>query len=212
MEMIRLVKKGVKFLFNSKYRFYHRASHGKLNHLSDEQYLKKLFKFNFNRELNLENPKTYNEKLQWLKLYDRRPEYTAMVDKHEVKEYVAKSIGEKYVIKTLGVWESFDEIDFESLPNRFVLKCTHDSGGLAICKDKNFFDFAAAKKKINSSLSKNYYYSCREWPYKNVKPRILAEKYMQDENASSEEPLHVYKIMTFNGVPKIIQTIQRAMN
>lgn len=153
------------------------------------------------RRLNLQNPQTFSEKLQWLKLYDRRPEYTTMVDKYAVKKYVSDKIGEQYIIPTLGVWESFDEIDFSKLPNQFVLKCTHDSGGLVICKNKNTFDIQDAKAKIEKSLKNNYYYSSREWPYKKVKPRIIAEEYMEDTQTSE---LRDYKFFCFNGKVKML--------
>lgn len=134
----------------------------------------------FKRFCNLRNPETYNEKLNWLKLHDRNEEYTKLVDKYEVKEYIASIIGEDYIIPTLGVWNHFDDIDFEKLPNQFVLKCTHDSEGLVIVKDKSKLDKVAAKEKIEAALKQNFYYIGREWPYKNVKPRIIAEKYMED--------------------------------
>lgn len=149
------------------------------------------------QRLNLENPKTFNEKLQWLKLYDRNPEYIRMVDKCAVKEYVAGKIGEEYIIPTLGVWDRFDEIDFESLPDQFVLKCTHDSGSTVICKSKAEFDYKAARKKMNKLLKRNYFWTGREWPYKNVKPRILAEAYIED--TSSGHGLRDYKIFVFDG-------------
>ena len=164
-------------------------------HLSDEAYLKRAFRAKIGTELNLEEPQSFSEKIQWLKLYDRKPVYTTMVDKYAVKDYVAKRIGEQYIIPTLGVWDHFDEIDFDSLPNQFVLKCTHDSGGLVICRDKNEFNKKAAKKKIEKSLKHNYYWQGREWPYKDVKPRIIAEKYMADNNSSE---LKDYKLMMFN--------------
>lgn len=151
------------------------------------------------KKMNLENPTTYNEKLQWLKLYDRRPEYTTMVDKYAVKEYVANIIGEEYIIPTLGVWDKFDDIDFDLLPDQFVLKCTHDSGTVVICRDKSTFDIKAAKKKINGRLYYNYFYEHREWPYKNVKPRIIAEKYMEDNET---QELRDYKFFCFDGKAK----------
>lgn len=169
-------------------------------HIDDEAYLKFIYFFCFWKKLNLKNPKTYNEKLQWIKLYDRRDIYTTMVDKYEAKKYVADIIGEDYIIPTLGVWDTFDEIDFDKLPDQFVLKCTHDSGGLVICKDKKVFDKEAAKKKINKSLKKNYYYLGREWPYKNVKPRIIAESYMEDKKGELKD----YKFFCFNGIPKML--------
>lgn len=155
----------------------------------------------FGKFPDLKNPKTFNEKLQWLKLYDRRPEYTDMVDKYAVKKYVAERIGEEYVIPTLGVWDSFDEIDFDKLPEQFVLKCTHDSGGLVICTDKSAFDVSSARIKLNKSLKTNYYWTKREWPYKNVKPRIIAEKYMQD---TETRELRDYKFFAFNGDVKAL--------
>lgn len=167
--------------------------------MSDERYLKLVFKDRTGYKLNLKNPLTFNEKVQWLKLYDRRPEYTSMVDKYEAKLYVAERIGEEYIIPTLGVWEKFDEIDFDQLPEQFVLKCTHDSGGLVICRDKSKFDKEAARAKIERSLKRNYYYHGREWPYKNVKPRILAEVYMED---SVTRELRDYKFFCFNGKMK----------
>lgn len=165
----------------------------------DSIYLKIMYQVYIHKPLNLMNPQTFNEKLQWLKLHDRKPIYTTMVDKYEAKKYVASIIGEQYIIPTLGVWERFDDIDFNSLPNQFVLKCTHDSGGLVICRDKNSFDKSAAKKKIEKSLKRNYYWCGREWPYKNVKPRIIAEKYMQDTNTAE---LRDYKFFCFGGVAK----------
>lgn len=151
---------------------------------------------------DLNNPKTFNEKIQWLKLHNRKPEFSAMVDKYEVKKLIAERMGEEYLIPTLGVWERFEEIDFDALPEQFVLKCTHDSGGLVICKDKSKLDLEQAKRKITNSLHTNYYWHGREWPYKNVKPRIIAEKYMVDESGVE---LKDYKIFNFGGQPKLIQ-------
>ncbi len=161
--------------------------------MNDEIYLKALFRARMGYRLNLKNPKTFSEKLQWLKLYDRNPEYTKMVDKYEVKKYVADRIGRQYIIPTLGVWERFEDIDFEGLPDKFVLKCTHDSGGLVIVRDKEKFDKDKAKRKINKSLQRNYYLYAREWPYKNVHPRIIAESYMEDDKT---QELHDYKFIS----------------
>lgn len=170
--------------------------------LSDEAYLKFGYRAKFGKKLNLNDPKTFNEKLQWLKLYDRKPEYTTMVDKYAVKDYVADKIGEEYIIPTLGVWDKFDDIDFDKLSEQFVLKCTHDSGGLAICRDKSSFDQKAAKKKIEKSLKYNYYKNGgREWPYKNVPPRIIAEQYMEDEKTHE---LRDYKFFCFDGEVKAL--------
>lgn len=164
--------------------------------LSDKVYLKLAYRSVFGKKLNLENPVTFNEKLQWLKLYDRKPIYTTMVDKYEAKKYVAELLGEEYIIPTLGVWDDFDEINFDSLPNQFVLKCTHDSGGLVICKDKRTLDIAETKNKIERCLKNNFYYMGREWPYKNVKPRIIAEKYLVDKSTNE---LMDYKFFCFGG-------------
>ena len=180
-------------------RFLLLSSLGLFKDMNDEEYLKKLFKCHMKRELNLDNPQTFNEKLQWLKLYDRKPEYTTMVDKYAVKRYVADIIGEEYIIPTLGVWNHFNEIDFDKLPNQFVLKCTHDSGGIVICKDKNKLDLKSAKKKIEKCLRRNYYWSSREWPYKNVKPRIIAEEYLSDTKTND---LYDYKFFCFGGEVK----------
>ena len=168
--------------------------------LTDKQYLK-LVGYTKGIKFNFEKPTSFNEKLQWLKLYDRKPEYTRMVDKYEAKKYVADKIGEQYVIPTLGVWDKFEDIDFDSLPNQFVLKCTHDSGGLVICRDKSTLNLQFASKKIKKGLKQNYYWSCREWPYKNVKPRIIAEQYMEDEKTSE---LRDYKFFCFDGEAKLL--------
>ncbi len=173
--------------------------------LTDKQYISILFGLKFGYKLDLGNPKTFNEKLQWLKIYDRNPIYSTMVDKYEVKKFVADIIGEEYIIPTLGVWDKFDCIDFDTLPEQFVLKCTHDSGGIIICRNKAELDRESAKRKIENSLKRNYYWRGREWPYKNVKPRIIAEKFMKDNNAVD---LPVYKFFCFDGEPKIIQVIQ----
>ena len=198
-----MLKKLLKMVFDSKYRFQVLDYRGFYNSMDDEKYLKKKFKSRMGRKLDLENPQTFNEKLQWLKLYDRKDEYTTMVDKYEAKKYIADKIGEEYIIPTLGVWDKFEDIDFDKLPDRFVLKCTHDSGGLVICKDKNKLDIDAAKEKINNSLKNNFYYWGREWPYKNVKPRIIAEEYMENiENGV--EGLRDYKFYCFNGEAKYL--------
>lgn len=151
--------------------------------------------------LSLKNPITFNEKLQWLKLNDRNPLYTKMVDKVAAKEYVANIIGERYIIPTLGVWDKPEDIDFDKLPDQFVLKVTHDSGGLVICKDKTLFDRNKAIEKLKNSLKRDYYSVHREWPYKDVQKRVLAEAYMED--ASTQE-LRDYKFFTFNGKVKLM--------
>lgn len=168
---------------------------------SDKKYLRRLFKLNMGKELNLDNPQTFSEKLQWLKLYDRKPEYTQMVDKVEAKNYVARIVGDEYIIPTIGVWDRVEDIDWDTLPNQFVLKCTHDSGGIVICSDKSKLNTKAAIAKLKKGLRKNYYYRNREWPYKNVKPRIIAEQYMVDESGYE---LKDYKWFCFDGEPKAL--------
>lgn len=171
-----------------------------LKWIPDKLYLKLLYKARLGEKLNLTDPQTFNEKLQWLKLNDRNPLYTQLVDKFEVRRYVNEKIGEEYLIPLIGVYDSFDEIDFDSLPNKFVLKCTHDSGGVIICKNKRKLDIAASKKKINELLKVNYYWLKREWPYKDVKPKIICEKYMED---NENRELRDYKFFCFNGKPKV---------
>src|SRR5690606_30866087 len=149
----------------------------------------------FNRKLNLKQPTSFNEKLQYLKLYDRSPRYTKMADKYEVRNYIADTIGDKYLIPLLGVYNDVNKINFDDLPNQFVLKCTHDSGGIFICKDKDKLDIPKLKREISKSLNKNYYNYGREWPYKNINPRIICEKYMVD---NSFDDLMDYKFMCFN--------------
>ncbi len=204
MNLSVLFKKLHDYITDKDYRVILKSHLGFYNRMGDREYLEMMFRTLLHQNLNLDNPRTFNEKLQWLKLYDRRPEYTTMVDKYEAKKYVSDIIGEEYIIPTLGVWEHFDDIDFEALPQQFVLKCTHDSGGLVICRDKSQFDRNAAKKQIEKCLKHNYFYYYREWPYKNVKPRIIAEKYM--ENPSDGE-LKDYKFYVFGGVVKAILVI-----
>lgn len=200
-----ILKKLIKFVINQDYRFLVLAGREKKADMPADAFLKRMYKIKMGKELNLDNPICYTEKLQWLKLYDHRDEYTTMVDKYEVKKYVANRIGDQYVIPLLGVWESADEIDFDSLPERFVLKTTHDSGAIIICKDKNKLNIAATKKRLNYFLKRRYYDCNREWPYKNVKPRIIAEAYMED---STYKELRDYKFFTFAGVPKVLYIAQ----
>lgn len=172
-----------------------------LNWIDDETYLKIAFKISMGKKLNLDNPQSFSEKLQWLKLNYREPLLSKWVDKYQAKELAKNIIGEEYIIETIGVWNHFDEIDFAALPNQFVLKCTHDSGGLIICKDKKRFDKIAAKNKIEKCLKHSFYWGLREWPYKNVKPRIIAEPYMEDEKTKE---LRDYKFFAFNGSVKAL--------
>lgn len=174
-----------------------------LSHMiPDKLYLKIIYKRITGENLNINHPKNFNEKLQWLKLYDRNPEYTKYVDKYRVKKIMEKLLGDEYIIPVLGVWDSFEEINISSLPDSFVLKTTHDSGGVIICKNKKDFDFSNAKNILNKSLSRNYYWIRREFPYKNVKPQIMAEEYMTDDTGNQ---LKDYKIFVFGGKAEYIQ-------
>ena len=177
--------------------------------IPDELMIKIQYRIKMGKKLNLKNPQTLNEKLQWLKLHDRKDIYTTMVDKYEVKQYVANLIGEEYIIPTIGVYDKFDDIDFDNLPNQFVIKCTHDSGSTIICKNKEMFDKVAARKKINKALKRNFYYFLREWPYKNVKPRIIIEKYMCNNDGTD---ILDYKFYCFNGVSEYVLTCTDRQN
>ena len=168
--------------------------------IPDRPFLKLRFKLKNGHRLDLKNPRTYNEKLQWLKLYDRNPEYTKMVDKYEAKRYVAGIIGEEHIIPTLGVWDRAEDIDFDALPNQFVLKCTHDSGGIVVCRDKAALNIQEAVEKLRKGLKTDYFNINREWPYKNVKRRIIAEEYKEDESGELAD----YKFFCFDGEPKIM--------
>lgn len=177
-------------------------AHGFFNRMSDEKYLRLKYKMIFGKELNLNNPQTFSEKVQWLKLYDRRPEYTIMVDKYAVKAYVEKLIGKKYIIPTIGVWDNPDDIDFSTLPDRFVLKCNHNSGlGMFICKDKKTIDEKKVRADLAAGLKENFFLRGREWPYKNVPHKIIAEKYMEDRVTGE---LRDYKFFCFNGEVKAL--------
>lgn len=177
-----------------------------LDWVSDETFLKIKFRQSLGKPLNLAHPQTYNEKIQWLKLHDRDPLYTKLVDKYEVRSFIADRLGSSYSVPLVGgPWNSPEEIDFDALPDQFVLKCTHDSGGLIICRDKSALDRDQIRRKLSTSLARNYFWSKREWPYKDVPPRIIAERYMQDGDTKN---LNVYKILNFGGTPRIIQTIQ----
>ncbi len=195
----------VQALVDPKIRFFKLNSLGLLNFMPDEAHIKWQYYVRVGKILNLKEPLLFNEKMQWLKLHDRREEYPVLADKYAVKQYVSDKIGDEYVIPLIGVWDNIDEINVENLPEKFVMKTTHGSGCVFVCKDKNSFDFKSAFKRLSLSLKENYYYHAREWPYKNIKPRIIAEKYMQNEN---DDVLKVYKVFNFNGEPFLIQVIQ----
>lgn len=213
------MNKFIRFIVDSSYRFNILACRGFFKKWSDERYVKAAYRAKLHKKLDLNNPQTYNEKLQWLKVYYRKSIMTTMVDKYEVKKYIADLIGEEYIIPTLGVWDRVEDIDWDSLPNQFVLKCTHDSGGLVVCKDKSKLDKNKAQMRLSKSLKRNYYYQNREWPYKDVKPRIIAEQYLgvndnsihlEVDNAVDTQTLQAkfglldYKFMCFNGIVKAL--------
>lgn len=178
-------------------RFYYYLAKKNIIHLDDKKVIEYEYKNIFNRGTNLNKPQTFNEKLNWIKLNDRKKIYTKMVDKYEAKIFAKEIIGDKYIVPTIGVYNNFDEIDFSKLPNQFVMKCTHDSGGVIVVKDKKKLNLKWAKKKINKNLNTNFFYIAREWPYKDVKPRIIIEKYLGDN-------LTDYRLYCFNGEPKYI--------
>lgn len=173
--------------------------------LSDEDYLKRMFKIKLGYELDLTNPKTFNEKMQFLKLYNRQPIYTTMADKHAVKEFVASRIGKKYIAKEFGCWPNIEQIDFDKLPDKFVLKTTHGCGGMKFLDKTKGFEKDELSKFFESGLKLNYYLTCREWPYKDITPQIIAEEFLKDD---MHNVLPVYKLFCFNGEPYIAQVIQ----
>ncbi len=172
--------------------------------LPDRPYISLLFHLRMGRRLNLKAPQCYSDKIQWLKLYDRRPEYTIMVDKYAVKEYVAGIVGDEYIIPTLGVWNNPDEIEWDKLPKSFVLKTTHGGGntGVVICKDKSTLDKEKTIAMLKRSIKQDIYKTLREWPYKGVPKRIIAEKLIEPELGSNDIP--DYKFFCFDGVVKAL--------
>lgn len=171
---------------------------------SDKTSLKIQYRIKLGRKLNLKNPQRFSEKLQWLKLYYRKPEFTTMVDKVLAKQYVADRIGEEYIVPTYGVWEHFDDIDFDLLPQKFVLKTNHVGGGsgIIICKDKDKLNKESAKRILEPLLKRNLYHYLREWPYKNVQPRIMAEMLLEDNGIHG---LMDYKVFCCNGEPRMVK-------
>ena len=175
---------------------------------SDKLFLEMKYWAIMGKKLNLDTPQTFNEKLQWLKIHNRKDEYTMMVDKYAVREYIAEKLGEEYLIPLLGVWDDPEDIDFEALPDRFVLKCNHNSGtGMCICKDKSKLDFDAVRKELKKGINEDYFIISREWPYKNVKRRIIAEQYMEDKDGQFVD----YKFYCFGGnIHSVMACIDRA--
>lgn len=193
------VKKAIRYIFDKDYRFLINANLGFYNKWDDKTYLERKFEACMGRKLDLDNPQTFNEKLQWLKLYDHNPEYTVMVDKYLVRDYIREKLGEEYLIPLIGVWDSPDEIDFDALPDKFVLKCNHNSGvGMYICKDKSKMNVEKVKRELRRGLAQDYYLTGREWPYKNVPRKIICEKFMLDMPGATD--FTDYKFFCFDGM------------
>lgn len=178
------------------------AQKGFFDWMSDEAYLKLRFRCEMGYKLDLENPQTFDEKLQWLKLHDKNPLYPQMVDKYRAKEYVASVIGQQYIVPTLGIYDRYEDINFEELPQQFVLKCTHDSGSIYICRDKSHMDRERAEHILKRGLKRDPVRYAREWPYREVPRRIIAEKYLEEEG---HQEVKDYKIFTFSGKAAVIQ-------
>lgn len=196
-----LLRKGTKYLLNPDYRFLLNSSMGRHNRMPDDAYLKRKYKACMGRELSLENPVTFNEKLQWIKLYDRQPEYTVMADKFLVRDYIAEKLGAQYLIPLLGAWDDPEEINFDALPDQFVLKCNHNSGlGMCICKDKSKLDIEKVKKELRKGLDQDYYLTGREWVYKDIPRKIICEQFMHNGGKELED----YKVHNFNGEAKFV--------
>ena len=203
--MKNYLSKGIKFLKDKDYRFNILSNYGFYDSMDDEEFLKRKFKSNLKYDLNLLNPNTFSEKIQWLKINDRKDIYTILVDKYKVREYIKEKLGEEYLIPLIGIWDAPDDIDFNKLPDQFVLKCNHNSGlGMCICKDKSKLDISKVRRELKKGLKQDYYLTGREWPYKNVSRKIIAEKYMKNEY---ETELKDYKFFCFNGNPEYCQVI-----
>ena len=198
-----MFKKAHRYLRNPYYALGYDLLKTHPNWMSDKYFIKVFWKQVMDYPLDLKHPETFNEKLQWMKLYDRNPLYTLLVDKLKVKQWVAERIGDEHVIPTLAVYDSIDDIRLEDLPNQFVLKCNHDSGGVVICKDKGSFDLDVAKARLRKSFDHNFYWNYREWAYKNVERKIFAEQFIQDK--LTPEDLMDYKVFNFGGEPRLIQ-------
>ena len=197
------IQKIKRILGRNVIEFFYRS----LGFLSDEKYLRLLFRLRMGRKLDLDNPKTFCEKLQWLKIHGREEIYTTMADKYLAKQFIAEKIGEKYIVPLLGVWDRFDDIDFDALPDKFVLKCNHDSGSAIICRDKTKLDKESARKILEKSLKTDYFILKREWPYKNIKRKIIAEEDLEDEPGVN---LLDYKFFCLNGIPRVMYVIEGA--
>lgn len=199
--MSSLFSKVVKYVKEPRKIVTYLNSKGAFRFMGDKAWVKFYYRAKFGKKINLNNPKTYNEKLQWMKIYYHNELGVRLVDKYRVREYIADKIGEEYLIPLLGKYDKFDDINFDILPKRFVIKCNHDSGGLIICRDKDKLNIEEAKKKINKCLKRNYYRDSREWFYKKVKPCIIIEEYMENKGFDG---LIDYKFFCFNGEPKCL--------
>lgn len=196
-----IIVKILKYITDLDYRFRVNAKRGKYDGIFDKEYIQRKYMSCLGQSIKFEYIESFNEKLQWLKLYDRRPEYTIMVDKYRVRDYIENKIGAEYLVPLLGVWNNPDDIDFKVLPEQFVLKCNHNSGlGMCICKDKKQLNISKVRKALRKGLKQDYYLTSREWPYKDVPRKIIAEQFLQ----SNDSGLTDYKVHCFNGEPKLI--------
>lgn len=198
---MNLVGKLIRYFKDEDFRIHVKTKLGLYRNMPDDEYIRMIFKADMGYEIDLNNPKTFNEKLQWIKLYDRNPQYTIMVDKYLSKEFVASKVGSEYVIPLIGVWEKAEDIDFETLPNTFVMKCNHNSGNVVVCKDKSKLDYEKTRAKMAKALKDDFFSYSKEWPYKNVPKRIIAEEFIED--VPGKIPFD-YKFMCFNGEPKLM--------
>ena len=194
--------RSIRKVYLNPYRLFAIASRfGFFSHMSDERYLKLLYRGVIGRELHLDPPVLYSEKIQWLKLHDKNPLYPTLCDKLAAREFVRQRVGEEHVIDLLGVWERAEQIDFATLPEQFVLKCTHDSGSAIVCRDRSTFDPLAARTKLHRKLRRNYSLAGREWPYRDVPRRILAEHFLTGSDGAQAEE---YKFFCFHGTVRLL--------
>ena len=194
--------KAWKYLRNPARIFFYLGLKGHFKFIPDETYVRICYRIQMGKRLELDPPRTFNEKLQRLKPHDRRPEQTRWVDKYEVRKFIAETAGDEHLFPLLGVWDRAEDVAWDQLLDRFVLKCTHDSGGTVICRDKSRFDVRAARRKLAAGLKRNYYWAGREWAYKDVRSRIIAEPLMVDESGTE---LKNYKFFCFGGEPRQIR-------
>lgn len=172
--------------------------------IPDKLYIELKYRYKVGKRLDWNSIRTFNEKIQWLKIHDRKTEYTKMVDKVSAKKYAEKIIGSKYIIPTIGVWDNCNDISLDALPDKFVIKTSHDSGGVFICKNKSRINWKRIKKEINRRLRRNYYFYGREWPYKNIPRKVIVEELLESKINLDSERISDYKFMTFNGTVKCI--------